>query len=132
VSGASVEIGRGRIDFGLDRMSGDLAAEVEAHLNAEVAADRAVCVHFFPRAELLATPGLLRSKWVAPPEDLDQVRVIEIVGLDMQACGGTHAACTGEVGRIHVVGHESKGRMNKRIRVALDEWVAASESKKGG
>jgi misacylated tRNA(Ala) deacylase len=132
VTGASVDVGRGRIDFELDRMSGDLVAEVEAHLNAEVAADRAVRVRFLPRAELLATPGLLRSKWVAPPEDLDHVRVIEIVDLDTQACGGTHVARTGEVGRIRVVGHESKGRMNKRIRVALDEWAAASEGKKGG
>jgi misacylated tRNA(Ala) deacylase len=120
VTGASVEAGRGRIDFELDRMSGELAAEVEANMNAEVAADRAVRIRFLPRAEVEATPGLLRSKWVAPPGDLDAVRVVEIVGLDMQACGGTHVAHTGEIGRIRVVGHESKGRMNKRLRIALD------------
>lgn len=120
VTGASVEVGRGRIDFELDRMSGELAAEVEANMNAEVAADRSVHIHMLPRAEVEATPGLLRSKWVAPPGDLDKVRVVEIVGLDMQACGGTHVARTVEIGRIRVVGHESKGRMNKRIRIALD------------
>jgi misacylated tRNA(Ala) deacylase len=120
VTGASVEIGRGRIDFELNRMSGELAAEVEANVNAEVAADRPVQIRMMPRAEVEAIPGLLRSKWVAPPGDLDEVRVVEIVGLDMQACGGTHVARTGEIGRIRVVGHESKGRMNKRIRIALD------------
>jgi misacylated tRNA(Ala) deacylase len=120
VTGASVEVGRGRIDFELDRMSGELAAEVEANMNAEVAADRDVRIRFLPRAEVEATPGLLRSKWVAPPGDLSAVRVVEIVGLDMQACGGTHVARTGEIGRIRVVGHESKGRMNKRLRIALD------------
>jgi misacylated tRNA(Ala) deacylase len=120
VTGASVEVGRGRIDFELDRMSGELAAEVEANVNAEVAADRAVHIRMLPRAEVAATPGLLRSKWVAPPGDLDEVRVVEIAGLDMQACGGTHVARTGEIGHIRVVGHESKGRMNKRIRIALN------------
>jgi misacylated tRNA(Ala) deacylase len=120
VTGASVDVGRGRIDFELDRMSGELAAAVEANVNAEVEADREVRIRFLPRAEVEATPGLLRSKWVAPPGDLDEVRVVEIVGLDMQACGGTHVARTGEVGYIRVVGHESKGRMNKRLRIALD------------
>jgi misacylated tRNA(Ala) deacylase len=120
VTGASVEVGRGRIDFELDRMSGELAADVEANMNAEVVADRDVRIRLLPRAEVETTPGLLRSKWVAPPGELDEVRVVEIAGLDMQACGGTHVARTGEIGRIRVVGHESKGRMNKRVRIALE------------
>jgi misacylated tRNA(Ala) deacylase len=120
VTGASVDAGRGRIDFELDRMSGELAAEVEARMNAEVVANREVRVRLVPRADVAATPGLLRSKWVAPPGDLEEVRVVEIVGLDMQACGGTHVARTGEIGSIRITGHESKGRMNKRLRIALD------------
>lgn len=120
VTGASVEPARGRLDFELERMSAEFAAEVEERVNAEVAADREVRVRFLPRAEVLATPGLVRSKWVAPPTDLDNADFVEIGGLDMQADGGTHVARTGEVGRIRVVGRESKGRLNKRLRIALD------------
>jgi len=120
VTGAAVEVGHGRLDFELERMSLEFAAEVEARINAEVDADRLVQARFLPRAEVFATPGLVRSKWVAPPEGVTEVRVVEIVGLDMQADGGTHVARTSEVGRIRVVGHESKGRMNKRLRIALD------------
>lgn len=120
VTGASVEVGHGRLDFELDRMSLEFAAEVEARANAEVDADRPVQVRFLPRDAVLATPGLVRSKWVAPPEGVTEVRVVEIVGLDMQADGGTHVTRTSEVGRIHIVGRESKGRMNKRLRIALD------------
>jgi misacylated tRNA(Ala) deacylase len=120
VTGAAVEVGHGRLDFELERMSLEFAEEVEARVNAEVEADRDVRVRFLPRDEVLATPGLVRSKWVAPPEGVTEVRVVEIVGLDMQADGGTHVARTGEVGRIRVVGRESKGRMNKRLRIALD------------
>ena len=100
VTGAMVEPGRGRLDFELERMSGEFAAEVEARANVEVDADREVRVRFLPRAEVLATPGLVRSKFVAPPEGLAEVRVIEIVGLDMQADGGTHVART-QRGRPH-------------------------------
>lgn len=121
VTGASVEPGRGRLDFELEHMSGEFAAEIEARINAEVAADRPVLVRFLPHDEVFNTPGLVRSKSVAPPEDGDEVRVVEIVGLDMQADGGTHVARTREVGTIRVVGHQSKGRNNKRLRIALDE-----------
>jgi misacylated tRNA(Ala) deacylase len=76
-------------------------------------------VGILPRAEAFAIPDLIRTRINLLPEGIEQVRVVEIVGLDLQADGGTHVARTGEVGRIRVIGHESKGRINKRLRLAI-------------
>ena len=74
-----------------------------------------------PREQAFAIPDLIRTKVNLQPPGIDEIRTIEIVGLDLQADGGTHVANTREVGRIRVTGYESKGRINKRIRIALDD-----------
>lgn len=120
VTGSAMEPGSARQDFELAHMSADFAIEVERRTNAELAADREVRVRILPRAEALTIPDLIRTKINLLPEGIAQIRVIEIVGLDLQADGGTHVARTSEVGTIRVVGHESKGRINKRLRLALE------------
>jgi misacylated tRNA(Ala) deacylase len=120
VTGASMEPLRGRMDFELERMGVDVAEAVDEALRREVAADRPVHVGFLTPEELAARPDLIRTKRNLVPAGLERVRVVEIDGLDRQADGGTHVARTGEVGEVRVVGHESKGRSNKRLRIALD------------
>ena len=119
VTGGNMEPGSGRMDFEFERMSGDLVDAIEATVNAELAAAREVRVNVLPRAEAFAIPDLIRTKVNLLPEGIDEIRTIEIVGLDLQADGGTHVANTREVGGIRVTGYESKGRINKRIRIAL-------------
>ncbi|HZS88744.1 MAG TPA: alanyl-tRNA editing protein [Chloroflexota bacterium] len=119
VTGGSMEPGSARMDFELESMSANFAAEVEERINAEVAADREIRVRQLPRDEAFAIPDLIRTRINLLPPEIQVVRVVEIVGLDLQADGGTHVARTGEVGRISVTGHESKGRINKRLRLAL-------------
>ncbi len=108
-----------RMDFEFDRMSAEFAREVEERINTEVAAARDVRVKILPRAEAFEIPDLIRTKINLLPPGIEQVRVVEIVGLDLQADGGTHVANTREVGTIRVVGHESKGKINKRLRIAI-------------
>ena len=119
VTGGNMEPGSGRMDFEFERMSGDLVDAIEAAVNAELAAARDVRVAVLPREEAFAIPDLIRTKVNLLPPGIDQIRTIEIVGLDLQADGGTHVANTREVGQIHVTGYESKGRINKRIRIEL-------------
>jgi misacylated tRNA(Ala) deacylase len=120
VTGGNMEPGAGRMDFEFERMSGDLVDAIEASVNAELAAARDVRVAVLPRDEAFAIPDLIRTKVNLLPEGIAEIRTIEIVGLDLQADGGTHVANTSEVGAIRVVGYESKGRVNKRIRIELD------------
>ncbi len=120
VTGGSMEPGKARMDFELERMSADFAEEIEARANAEIAADREIRVRVLPRAEAFAIPDLIRTKVNLLPEGIAEIRVVEIAGLDLQADGGTHVAWTGEVGHIRVVGHESKGRVNKRLRLVIE------------
>jgi misacylated tRNA(Ala) deacylase len=98
VTGGNMEPGSGRMDFEFESMSGDLVDSIE---------------------EAFAIPDLIRTKINLLPEGIEEIRTIEIVGLDLQADGGTHVANTREVGRIRVTGYESKGRINKRIRIEL-------------
>jgi misacylated tRNA(Ala) deacylase len=123
VTGGNMEPGSGRMDFEFERMSGDLVDAIEAAVNAELAASREVRVNVLPRDEAFAIPDLIRTKINLLPEGIDVIRTIEIVGLDLQADGGTHVANTREVGQIHVTGYESKGRINKRIRMELVDPV---------
>ena len=90
-------------------------------VNAPRRAARDVRVNVLPRAEAFAIPDLIRTKVNLLPPGIEQIRTIEIVGLDLQADGGTHVSNTREVGQIRVTGYESKGRINKRIRIALAE-----------
>ena len=119
VTGGNMEPGAGRMDFEFESMSGDLVGSIEAAVNAELAASRDVRVNLLPRAEAFAIPDLIRTKINLLPEGIEEIRTIEIVGLDLQADGGTHVANTREVGQIRVTGYESKGRINKRIRIEL-------------
>ncbi len=124
VTGGNMEPGAGRMDFEFERMSGDLVDEIEATVNAELDAARDVRVNVLPRDAAFAIPDLIRTKVNLLPPGIEEIRTIEIVGLDLQADGGTHVANTREVGRIRVTGYESKGRINKRIRIALEEPTA--------
>jgi misacylated tRNA(Ala) deacylase len=121
VTGGNMEPGAGRMDFEFETMSGDLVDEIESKVNTELAAARNVRVNVLPRNEAFAIPDLIRTKVNLLPPGIEEIRTIEIVGLDLQADGGTHVANTREVGRIRVTGYESKGRINKRIRVALED-----------
>ncbi len=121
VTGGDMEPLTARMDFELERMSADFAEMIESRINAEVAAAREVRVRVLPREEAFQIPDLIRTKINLLPPDIQQVRVVEIVGLDLQADGGTHVSNTREVGRIRVVGHESKGKGNKRLRIAIED-----------
>jgi len=121
VTGGNMEPGSGRMDFEFQSMSGELVGTIEATVNAELALGRDIRVAILPRDEAFAIPDLIRTKVNLLPPGIEEIRTIEIVGLDLQADGGTHVANTREVGRVRVTGYESKGRINKRIRIALDE-----------
>ena len=123
VTGGNMEPGAGRMDFEFESMSGDLVDSIEAAVNAELVAGRDVRVDVLPRDEAFAIPDLIRTKVNLLPEGIEQIRTIEIVGLDLQADGGTHAANTRDVGQLRVTGYESKGRINKRIRIELVDTV---------
>ena len=120
VTGGNMEPLKARMDFELEHMTTDFADEVERKVNEEVAAARPIKVSILPRQVAFQIPDLIRTKINLLPPAIQQVRVVEIEGLDMQADGGTHVANTKEVGRIRVVGHTSKGRINKRLRIELD------------
>jgi misacylated tRNA(Ala) deacylase len=119
VTGGNMEPGAGRMDFEFERMSGELVGEIEATVNRELELGRDIRVNVLPRVEAFAIPDLIRTKINLLPPGIEEIRTIEIVGLDLQADGGTHVANTREVGRIRVTGYESKGRINKRIRIEL-------------
>jgi misacylated tRNA(Ala) deacylase len=119
VTGGNMEPGAGRMDFEFERMSAELVGEIEARVNAELAAAREIRVAVLPREPAFAIPDLIRTKINLLPPGIPEVRTIEIVGLDLQADGGTHVANTREVGSVRVTGYESKGRINKRIRIEI-------------
>jgi misacylated tRNA(Ala) deacylase len=121
VTGGNMEPGGGRMDFEFARMSGELVGAIESAVNEELLCSRDVRVNVLPREEAFAIPDLIRTKVNLLPVGIEQIRTIEIVGLDLQADGGTHVANTREVGTIRVTGYESKGRINKRIRIELDD-----------
>jgi misacylated tRNA(Ala) deacylase len=120
VTGGNMEQLHGRMDFEFERMRQELVHEIEARINAEVQAGRQVRTRSLPRTEAFQIPDLIRTKINLLPEGIHEVRVVEIVGLDMQADGGTHVANTREVGPMRVVDYKSKGAINKRLVVALD------------
>jgi misacylated tRNA(Ala) deacylase len=121
VTGGNMEPLKARMDFELESMSAAFSDEVEAKINAEVAAAHPVRVDILPREEAFQIPDLIRTKINLLPESIQEVRVVEIEGLDLQADGGTHVVNTREVGRIRVTGHESKGRINKRLRIEIED-----------
>ena len=120
VTGGNMEPLQGRMDFEFEALRRELVDEIEARINNEVQQERDVCVRILPRAEALHIPDLIRTKINLLPEGIAEVRTIEIVGLDLQADGGTHVANTREVGHIRVVDYQSKGKINKRIYIAVE------------
>jgi misacylated tRNA(Ala) deacylase len=119
VTGGNMEELAARMDFEFDPLPEGFAARVEELVNAELAAGRPIEVSFLPRDEALADDALIRTKANLIPDSVAEVRVIDIVGLDRQADGGTHVRSTDEVGRIKVLKTESKGKGNKRIRLEV-------------
>lgn len=119
VTGGDMKDGTARMDFELEGISREFGREVERRLNLELVKGYPAEVVWMARAEALADPDLIRTKVNLIPEWVDQIRVIDIVGLDRQADGGTHVRSTLEVGPVRVTKTESKGRSNKRMRIAL-------------
>ncbi len=121
VTGGNMQPLRGRMDFEFEHMQKELVREIEVKINQEVEAARPVRTEILPREEAFKIPDLIRTKINLLPEAIQQVRVVEIVGLDLQADGGTHVANTSEVGPIRIVDYKSKGAINKRIVVELQD-----------
>lgn len=120
VTGGDMDPLKGRMDFEFESMRGDLVREIEAAVNVEVEQAREIRVKILPREEAFQIPDLIRTKINLLPEGIAQVRTVEIVGLDLQADGGTHVRNTNEVGKIRVVDYKSKGAINKRIYIEID------------
>ncbi len=129
VTGGNMDPGSGRLDFPLPSMSAEFGRQVEARINEEIAAAREIAVEFVGREVADADPALIRTAANLIPREIDPLRVIDIVGLDKQADGGTHVLSTAEVGRVEVVGTESKGKGNKRVRLRVLE---ADSQRPGG
>ena len=126
VTGGNMEPGSARMDFEFDPLPEGFAATVEERINAELAADRPVEVSFLPRGTAVADEDLIRTKVNLIPESVSEIRVVDIVGLDRQADGGTHVRSTGEVGRVVIVKTESKGKAFKRVRLRVEDRSAQS------
>jgi misacylated tRNA(Ala) deacylase len=121
VTGGDMDPLQGRMDFEFETMHKELVEEIQSAVNQEVAKAHPVRVQLLPRVEAFKIPDLIRTKINLLPEGILEVRVVEIIGLDLQADGGTHVANTTEVGEIRVVDYKSKGKINKRIYIALDQ-----------
>lgn len=121
VTGAQISPPEARLDFELPTISQEFAHTLQTAINAAVAENLPVRVLWLPRAEADRDPSLLRLKANLIPRSIDPLRVIDIVGLDRQADGGTHVASTREVGQVRVVKTESKGKANKRVRIAVEQ-----------
>jgi len=118
VTGGQVSDGKGRLDFNLPETVLD-KEQLTRDLNALIAGDHEVRSRWISDEELAAKPELVRTMSVKPPTGQGQVRLLEIVGVDLQPCGGTHVARTGEIGRVEISKIENKGKMNRRVNIAL-------------
>ncbi len=121
VTGGNMKPLQGRMDFEFETLRGELVREIQEKINVEVNASRSVRVSFLPREEADQHPDLIRTKINLLPPDIGVVRVVEIEGLDVQADGGTHVSNTREIGHIRIVEYKSKGRINKRIWIAVED-----------
>ena len=120
VTGGSVGDGKGRLDFDIPEATLDKDA-ITAELNRLIAEDHPVAPKWVTDDELTSNPDLVKTMAVKPPMGLGQVRLIDIDGLDLQACGGTHVAHTGEIGAMRVRKIEKKGRQNRRVSLEFTE-----------
>jgi len=120
VTGGDMDPLKGRMDFEFENMRGELVKAIETATNLEVEQRRDIKVKILPRDEAFQIPDLIRTKINLLPEGILQVRTVEIMGLDLQADGGTHVMNTSEVGKIKVVDYKSKGAINKRIYIEIE------------
>ena len=118
VTGGAIGDGDGRLDFALPEGGVD-RQDVESRLQALIDRNEPVTTRWIADDELLANPGLVKTMSVKPPMGSGRIRLVAIGDIDLQPCGGTHVARTAEVGRIAVTGIESKGKQNRRVRIAL-------------
>ncbi len=121
VTGGNMEPGEARMDFNLPEVPADFKARLEDLVNAEVAADRRVVTRVLSRDEALALPDIIRTQSNLIPAGEQEIRIVDITGLDVQADGGTHVASTRQIGKVSVVKVESKGRANRRVRVRVSD-----------
>lgn len=120
VTGGDMEPLQGRMDFEFESLTKELVTVIEESVNREVWAARPVRTAILPREEAFQIPDLIRTKINLLPPEITHVRIVEIVGLDLQADGGTHVRNTAEVGTIRVIDYKSKGKINKRLYIALE------------
>ena len=119
VTGGEMDLLKGRMDFEFETLRADLVHIIESAVNIEIKANRDVYVNILPREEAFKIPDLIRTKINLLPDGIKMVRTVEIVGLDLQADGGTHVKKTSEVGHLRIVDYKSKGAINKRIYVEI-------------
>jgi misacylated tRNA(Ala) deacylase len=120
VTGGNMEPLKGRMDFEFETMRQEFVKEIEAKINVEIANARPTRVKILPRDRAFQIPDLIRTKINLLPEGITEIRTVEIVGLDLQADGGTHVANTSEVGHIRIADYKSKGKINKRLEVVIE------------
>jgi misacylated tRNA(Ala) deacylase len=126
VTGGAIGDGEGRLDFDIAEAGLDKAALTDK-LNELILRDAAVGERWISDEELDANPGLVKTMRVKPPRGGGRVRLIEIEGIDLQPCGGTHVRRTGEIGRVAITDIEKKGKQNRRVRLALVPLPLAGE-----
>lgn len=121
VTGGNMDVLSGRMDFEFETFNQELIDEIEEKINAEIGEARDLAVNVLPRKEAFQIPDLIRTKINLLPEGIPEVRTIEIIGLDLQADGGTHVANTNEVGKIKITKFTNKGGINKRLYVEITD-----------
>jgi misacylated tRNA(Ala) deacylase len=121
VTGGNMEPYAARMDFDLPEVPPGFKEDVESACNKEIAAGRRIEARVLPRAEAFAIPDIIRTATNLVPPDVSEVRIIDIVGLDQQADGGTHVATTSQIGRIEVVKIENKGKGFRRLRIRISD-----------
>jgi misacylated tRNA(Ala) deacylase len=121
VTGGNMEPGTARMDFNLPEVPPGFKEAVEEACNAEIVADRRIDVRTLPRAEAFEIPDIIRTATNLVPKDVEEVRIVDIVGLDTQADGGTHVASTRQIGRLQVAKVENKGKGFRRVRIRIED-----------
>jgi misacylated tRNA(Ala) deacylase len=121
VTGGQMYPDRARMDFALGTMTPDFLHDIQRSVNQAVADDHPIKVYDLPRDEAMQIPDLIRTKINLLPPEITRIRIVEIVGVDLQADGGTHVHSTREVGGIKVLRTENKGKENKRMEIALTD-----------
>jgi misacylated tRNA(Ala) deacylase len=121
VTGGQMHPDRARMDFAMESLDKRRIEYIENRVNEAIEADYPIRVYTLPREKAIAIPDLVRTKINLLPANMEEVRIVEIVGLDLQADGGTHVNHTKEVGSIRITRTENKGRINKRLEIELND-----------